>query len=545
VSDFRVLLIYPNQRAESLVPPSIAMFSRLLKDHGYEVDLFDSSFYDLDADDYIAQMDSSGSGQGDGIEVVKSKGDAKSLIQNCLVRPYESKADSLRKHEGAVEVLTRKVEGFQPHLIAVTSTESTVLLAMQLLKAVRHHRIPTILGGVFATFAPERAIDFHEVDMICVGEGEVALLDLCERMRAGESYDDVTNLWIKKQSGDIIRNPITKPVDVDKLPTLDIEIFEEGRYYSPMYGKLYRMLPVETHRGCPYTCSYCNSPSQDAFYKEQTGSKYFRKRSMEKVRKDILYFRDVLKMNYVNFWADTFFAYSSREFDAFCEMYSEFRLPFWCCTRPETITPERIKKLQDVGLHMISFGLEHGNEQFRRDVVKRPYPNSMAIEAFKVVKKAGVHFSVNNIIGFPCETRELANDTIKINRRFEADQMSCSIFQPYYGTPLRKVAVDQGYLDRDTICPANSGATVMDMPGFTSDQLKGLRRTFAMYVKFPKSRWEEIRIAEQFTPEGDKVWENLQQEFIATFFSTPETDITEKGGPIPVAISESAPTMPV
>ncbi len=201
MSDFHVLLIYPNQRAESLVPPSIAMFSRLLKDHGYEVDLFDSSFYDLDADDYIAQMDSSGSGQGDGIEVVKSKGDAKSLIQNCLVRPYESKADSLRKHEGAVEVLMRKVEGFQPHLIAVTSTESTVLLAMQLLKAVRHHRIPTILGGVFATFAPERAIDFPEVDMICVGEGEVALLDLCERMRAGESYDDVTNLWIKKQSG--------------------------------------------------------------------------------------------------------------------------------------------------------------------------------------------------------------------------------------------------------------------------------------------------------------------------------------------------------
>ena len=65
---------------------------------------------------------------------------------------------------------------------------------------------------------------------------------------------------------------------------------------------------------------------------------------------------------------------------------------------------------KDVGLHMISFGLEHGNEQFRRDVVKRPYPNSVAIEAFKTVKKSGVHFSVNNIIGFPGETRELEID---------------------------------------------------------------------------------------------------------------------------------------
>jgi len=546
MSDFRVLLIYPNQRAESLVPPSIAMFSRLLKDRGFKVDLFDSSFYDLDADDYIAQTGSAvSSDQGKSLEIVKAKGDAKGLVQNCLVRPYESQAESMRKHMSAAEGLTRKVEEFQPHLIAVTSTESTVLLAMQLLKAIRHHQIPSILGGVFATFAPEQAIGFPEVDMICVGEGEIALLDLCERMQAGKSYDDVTNLWIKKKSGDIIRNPITKPVDVDQLPRLDIEIFEEGRYYSPMYGKLYRMLPVETHRGCPYTCSYCNSPSQDVFYREQTGDKFFRKRSMEKVREDILHFRDVLKMNYVNFWADTFFAYSAREFDAFCEMYSEFKLPFWCCTRPETITAERMKKLRDVGLHMISFGLEHGNEQFRRDVVKRPYPNSVAIEAFKTVKKSGVHFSVNNIIGFPGETRELANDTIEINRQFEADQMSCSILQPYHGTPLRKVAVDQGYLDPDTICPANSGATVMDMPDFTSDQLKGLRRTFAMYVKFPKSRWKEIQIAEQLTPEGDRVRENLQKEFIATFFDTPETDIRDKGGPIPAAISENAPTATV
>ena len=83
------------------------------------------------------------------------------------------------------------------------------------------------------------------------------------------------------------------------------------------------------------------------------------------------------------------------------------------------------------------------------------------------------------------------------------------------------------------------------MPDFTSDQLKGLRRTFAMYVKFPKNRWKEIQIAEQLTPEGDKVHENLQQEFVATFFSTPETDIRDKGGPIPATMSESAPTAAV
>lgn len=529
MSDFRVLFLYPNQRAESLVPPAIALFSRLLKNRGFKVDLFDTSLYDLDADDYAINVCATGAPR---------RGDEKAVVQNLLVRPYERREESALKHVSATEGLASKIEAFQPDLIAVTSTESTVLLAVQLLRSVRHHNIPTILGGVFATFAPERALAFPEIDMICVGEGEIALVELCERMQSGKNYNDVTNLWIKTKSGDIVRNRVTKLVDVNTLPYLDIEIFEKDRWYRPMYGKVYRMLPVETHRGCPYTCSFCNSPSQNVFYKEQTGSLFFRKRPFEKVRDELLYFRDVLKMEYVYFWADTFFAYSPREFDEFCEMYSEFKIPFWCQTRPETVTDDKIKKLRDVGMHMIAFGLEHGSGEFRRKVINRNYPNELAVKAFHTAERWGVPYTVNNIIGFPDETRELADETIELNRLFNADQMSCSIFQPYSGTPLRKIAEERGYLNPDTICPANSDDTVMNMPSFTSEQLRGLRRTFAMYVKFPKKRWKDIQIAERLTPEGDVMWEKLRDEFVATYFSTPETDITEQGNPIPIVAEE-------
>jgi radical SAM superfamily enzyme YgiQ (UPF0313 family) len=263
--------------------------------------------------------------------------------------------------------------------------------------------------------------------MVCVGEGENAIVDLCERMRAGKSYDDVTNLWVKKKNGDIVKNRVTMPVDVDAIPMPDLEIFEDVRFYRPMYGKLYKMMPVETHRGCPYTCTFCNSPSQNVLYSQTTGGSFFRKRSMERVREDLLYFRDVLKGEYIYFWADTFSAYSNREFDAFCEMYQDIKLPFWCQTRPETVTHERIKKLRDVGLHLIAFGMEHGNERFRAEVVARKYKNSVAIDVMQIPHEYGVPFSVNNIIGFPDETRELSFDTIEINRAINPDQMSCSI----------------------------------------------------------------------------------------------------------------------
>ena len=54
----------------------------------------------------------------------------------------------------------------------------------------------------------------------------------------------------------IIKNSITKPVDINKNPIIDTEIFEDKRLYRPMAGKVYKMFPVETIRGCPFTCRF-------------------------------------------------------------------------------------------------------------------------------------------------------------------------------------------------------------------------------------------------------------------------------------------------
>ncbi len=525
MSEFRVLFMYPNQRAESLVPPAIAILSSVLKERGILVDLFDSTNYDLDADDYITITPHR-----------KDRDDPKGVVHNLLAKPFESRSDTLRKHINAVAGLKDKVSAFNPDLIAVTVTESTFLLAVHLIDSIRSHNVPNIFGGVFPTFAPERAVSFPQVDMVCVGEGENCLVDLCEKMRHGQSINDVTNLWLKDKNGSIIKNPISKPVNVNEVPRGDFEIFEEEQFVRPMYGKLYKMMPVETHRGCPYTCSFCNSPSQNDLYMKETGSLFFRKRSFKNIREDLLYFRDVMKIEYIYFWADTFFAWSQKEIDEFCEMYTDIGLPFWCQTRVETVKEHRIKQLKDVGLHFMGFGMEHGNEEFRAHTVSRKYSNESAIKALKIPKNYDVPFSVNNIIGFPGETRELAFDTVEINRNIEASQMSCSIFQPYYGTPLRPVCEDKGYLHPDTLCPANSENTVMTLPEFTSDQLIGLKRTFAMYARFPKSRWPEINDAEHLTDDGNRIWNKLREEYIEKYFSSSETNITEQGNPIEVTV---------
>ena len=176
------------------------------------------------------------------------------------------------------KVIQDKVKKFKPDLIGISSTEDMWELAVRVLTEIKDYKIknkvPVIAGGVFATFAPDLCLKEELVDIACVGEGENALLDLCEKIQNNESYDDLTNCWVKtigaeylKDRNKIRKNPISKPVDINENPIIDISQFEENRLYRPMAGKVYKMIPIETIRGCPFTCRFCNSPDHMAFYK--------------------------------------------------------------------------------------------------------------------------------------------------------------------------------------------------------------------------------------------------------------------------------------
>ena len=188
------------------------------------------------------------------------------------------------------------------------------------------NKTPVIAGGVF-NLCSRICIDHELVDMVCVGEGENTLIDLCKKIEKKEDFLNVTNIWIK-QDGKIIKNSITKPVDINKNPIIDTEIFEDKRLYRPMAGKVYKMFPVETIRGCPFTCRFCNSPDQARLYKG-LGHNFYRKKRMDLVQKELKHFKDVHKVEYMYFWADTFLGMSKKELDEFCEIYSEINLPFW------------------------------------------------------------------------------------------------------------------------------------------------------------------------------------------------------------------------
>ena len=64
---------------------------------------------------------------------------------------------------------------------------------------------------------------------------------------------------------------------------------------------------------------------------------------------------------------------------------------------------------------------------------------------------------------------------------------------------------------------------ILDMPQWNKKEVAKLRKTFAMYVKFPKSRWDEIKKAE----DDPEIHSKLSAEFVDTFWSEPDADLRE------------------
>ena len=88
-------------------------------------------------------------------------------------------------------------------------------------------------------------------------------------------------------------------------------MFEEARLYRPMAGKVYKMFPVETIRGCPYTCRFCNSPDQMALYKNNAGVVILEK-NLDLVYKELKFMKENKGVEYNYFWADTFLAMNRK-----------------------------------------------------------------------------------------------------------------------------------------------------------------------------------------------------------------------------------------
>ena len=129
----KILFLYPNLHGMNMLPSAIALFSSLLKKQGHEVDLFDSTNWVIPGEE---DFDSD-----------------KAKENNLNVRPFDdSKLRTDFKDSDVFNDFENKVKSFSPDLIAVSVSEDIYPIGIQLLRKIRHLKIPTIMGGSVCHF---------------------------------------------------------------------------------------------------------------------------------------------------------------------------------------------------------------------------------------------------------------------------------------------------------------------------------------------------------------------------------------------------------
>lgn len=336
--------------------------------------------------------------------------------------------------------------------------------------------VPVLAGGYHATIAPEETIACDGVDYVCRGEGEGAMLDLADALSKKLPTESIENLWTKAADGEIKKNPVRPMIeDLDALPLPDFALFDYGKLeYS-----LINTAPAIVSRGCPFFCTYCCNHHFRALY--PNNRKYVRFRSPEAA---IAYLKkglaDFPEARYLSFF-DDILPLKRKWFFEFVELYKkEINLPFACNAFASGITDEIASALKDAGCYRIHFGVESGNFDMRKDVLKRRMTNEQIIRGFDNCRKYGIATLAYNMVGLPFETRRKALDTIKLNARLRPNRILAAIFYPYPHTEAFEMSAAAGFVPENIDYRAS---VLLDQPGFTKDEVRFVSAYFRPFMR--------------------------------------------------------------
>jgi len=372
----------------------------------------------------------------------------------------------------------KRIEKEAPDLIGFSTTSPMFPLVRKYASWLSGIAVPTICGGIHPTIAPEESIGVKGIDIICRGEGEAALAELCQRIKNNEDISNIPNLWIKCNDT-IIKNPL-RPLldDLDSLPYPDRSIFSYSNLFNERVGEAIFI----ASRGCPYNCAYCCNHLLRNIYGSQHKPVRFRSvdnliSEIKQIIKDYLFIKSLVFDDDILFLKRTW----SEEF---AEKYSkEIHLPFTCNARANVTDKAMVKLMKKAGCHHVKVGLESGNEYISNEVLNRHLTNESIKNAFALCKKAGLVTESFNMIGVPHETPGTILDTIKLNAMIGADKMQISVYQPYQGTRLADYCDEQSYIVQKDL-ESDWFSPVLQLDTISSSQVLMFRDYFKLLVRF-------------------------------------------------------------
>lgn len=227
---------------------------------------------------------------------------------------------------------------------------------------------PVILGGTYATLAPEHARKHIPADIIVPGEGENRLAEILPENMHGDTDFKVYN-------------------SLDDIPFPALDLYDRVHY-----------LPLLTTRGCPLRCSFCAS------YKL---SGRFRKRSVDSVLDEILYGVRKYSIRDVVFYDDALLSDKKEHIlpilDKILSLDLSLRFHTPNGLQAGAIDAVTAKKMVQSGFKTVRLSLETISGDRQKDICRKVTPDGFcsAVDAFDAAGFPRNQIEAYILIGLP------------------------------------------------------------------------------------------------------------------------------------------------
>ena len=339
-----------------------------------------------------------------------------------------------------------------------------------------------VAGGPHPTFSPEY-LEQGDFDVICRGEGELAMAELCNRIEKGEPYLEIPNLWFKdRATGEVTRNcqgPLIQNLDELGFPDRDV-VYEAGEIYASSDRKVF-----VTQRGCPMNCSFCFHHAWKKKVYDAKNKEYTRKRSVDHVIAEIKAVQAKYPLKFVHF-LDDIFNLRNDWLEEFCEKYpKEVGLPFDVILMANMTKEKHIKMLEKAGCVYARIAIEAASDYVRNAVFRKNTTRQQLTDAAGWIKESGIRLGTLNMLGGPGGTMEDELDTLRLNIECGADHPLVSIMQPYPEFDIADMTKDMGYAVAGYDDFPEKFNRTSSIEFEYKHQIENLHKLFPIVVRFP------------------------------------------------------------
>lgn len=350
----------------------------------------------------------------------------------------------------------------------------------------------TIIGGPHPSALGGKAMEFFkEADYGFRGEAEAGAPMLIDYLsgRQGIGLTEIPGLMWREGAG-VRSNPQSLEKDLDGFAPPSWDLMDPRRYASSGTLIQKKTACIITTRGCPFPCTFCSA--------HIIAGREIRKRSADNVMEEI-------KLLVSRYGIERFVVFDENitlnhaHIKGFCHrvikegLRVSFELPNGI--RLDTLNMEILSLMRKAGFsERVAVGIESGSERILK-LMKKGLAKEEVREKIKMLNRAGFRPIGYFIIGFPTETREDIEETIKFALELKLYRAGFMPFHPLPGTESYRFLVDSNEIPEDFDWTALSTDSIAYSPkGISKEELDNIRKQAILRFNLrPRVMWDYLR----------------------------------------------------